>query len=216
MELKDRRELKSRRSRWAQTMAQTLANLGVTPNAISLFSIVCAAVALALLLAYRLGHLNSMPAFLLAAFFIQIRLVCNLMDGLVAVEHGKKTATGDLYNEVPDRWADSFLILGAGYAGQLAGLSDWGWAATSFALLTAYTRALGRSLGSPSYYLGPMAKQHRMFVLTLAFIVCAFASLDDVDQILLGALVVITVGSALTSFRRLSRIAADLRAKGVS
>ena len=41
--------------------------------------------------------------------------------------------------------------------------STLGWAAAVLALLTAYIRALSGSLGLPQRFLGPMAKQHRMF-----------------------------------------------------
>ena len=35
-----------------------------------------------------------------AAGMIQLRLVCNLLDGMVAVEGGMKTKSGELYNDV--------------------------------------------------------------------------------------------------------------------
>ena len=43
---------------------------------------------------------------LLAALCIQLRLVCNLLDGMVAVEHGKGSPSGPIWNELPDRFAD--------------------------------------------------------------------------------------------------------------
>ena len=42
-----------------------------------------------------------------------------------------------------------------------------GWAAAVLAVLTAYVRVLGGSLGLTQHFIGPMAKQHRMFTLTL-------------------------------------------------
>ena len=36
---------------------------------------------------------------------------------MVALEGGRKSTLGSLYNEVPDRVADSMLIVAAGYAG---------------------------------------------------------------------------------------------------
>lgn len=44
---------------------------------------------------------------------IQLRLLCNLFDGMVAIEGGKKSDVGSLYNEFPDRIADSLLIVAA-------------------------------------------------------------------------------------------------------
>ena len=52
----------------------------------------------------------------LAAACIQLRLLCNLFDGMVAVEGGFKTKSGEIYNELPDRVADVLILAGAGYA----------------------------------------------------------------------------------------------------
>jgi phosphatidylglycerophosphate synthase len=37
---------------------------------------------------------------------IQLRLLCNLLDCMVAIEGGKSAPTGALFNEMPDRFAD--------------------------------------------------------------------------------------------------------------
>ena len=46
---------------------------------------------------------------------MQSRLLCNLFDGMVAIEGGKKSANGDLYNDMPDRFADALFIIPVGY-----------------------------------------------------------------------------------------------------
>jgi phosphatidylglycerophosphate synthase len=51
-----------------------------------------------------------------AAACIQFRLLCNLLDGMVAVEGGKGSVTGPIYNEAPDRIADVLILIGAGYS----------------------------------------------------------------------------------------------------
>ncbi len=72
-----------------------------------------------------------MPAALpwfLAAVGIQLRLVCNLMDGMLAVEGGLKTANGDLFNEFPDRIADVAILAALGQAGGTPLSVRWaGW-----------------------------------------------------------------------------------------
>jgi phosphatidylglycerophosphate synthase len=170
-----RRPLSSRDTRWARAVARGLARAGVNPNLISFASIVFAAVG-----AWALARLASatgdarITLALVAAAGIQLRLAANLFDGLVAVEHGRKQATGDLWNEVPDRFADVALLLGAGYglageatvAGQPVG-PLLGWSAALLAVATAYVRQLGGALGLPQDFRGPLAKQQRMFVLTL-------------------------------------------------
>jgi phosphatidylglycerophosphate synthase len=81
---------------------------------------------------------------------IQLRLLANMLDGLIAVEGGKKTPTGELYNEIPDRIADVVLLASAGYASQHGPLgAALGWCAAVLAVGTAYLRALGARRGRP-------------------------------------------------------------------
>jgi phosphatidylglycerophosphate synthase len=153
---------------------------------------------------------------------IQLRLLCNLLDGMVAIEGGKKSVVGGLYNEVPDRIADPMLLIAAGYC------NDWvvklwetipvGWVAAVLAVLTAYIRVMGGTLGATQSFMGPMAKQHRMFVLTLAClgtIVELWVRKDGKapDQVMMWALTIIVVGCVITCWRRLALIARELRAK---
>ena len=111
-----RRPLSTRDARWARALAGALARAGVNPNWISLASL-CFAGAGACLFAALPGATGGprVALALAAAATIQLRLLANLLDGLVAVEHGRKQATGDLWNEVPDRFADVAFFLGAGY-----------------------------------------------------------------------------------------------------
>jgi phosphatidylglycerophosphate synthase len=161
----------------------------------------------------RLGASASLWL-IVGAAGIQLRLLCNLLDGLLAIEGGLKSKTGDLFNEMPDRVADIFILLGAGVA--VHEQYDWGLAlgvaATILAVLTAYVRLLGGSLGLPQDFRGPMAKQHRMFVLTVA---CLAAAIEHAMRgsvwSLVAALVVIVIGCFVTLLRRTQRIAAQLR-----
>jgi phosphatidylglycerophosphate synthase len=93
-------------------------------------------------------------AFIAAAVCVQLRLLCNLLDGMVAIEGGKSTATGALFNEIPDRLADPLFLVPLGYA---SGYPWLGWLAALLAVLTAYIRVLGGALGLPQD-LGVFAK----------------------------------------------------------
>jgi phosphatidylglycerophosphate synthase len=154
-------------------------------------------------------------ALVAAAALIQLRLLCNLLDGLLAVEEGLRTPTGDLFNELPDRLADVVILAGAGYAVRdLAGGVTLGWAAAACALMTAYVRALGGSLGLPQDFCGPMAKPHRMFTLTVAALAGAIESaFGNPPQMLRAGLVVIVVGSIATIGRRTLRLAREVTAR---
>lgn len=201
---KNRRPLAVRSSRWAQALASKLARQAIpTPNQISLLSIV-----FALFGALLLAFLPNTFGLILTALCIQLRLICNLLDGMVAVEGGKKTANGALYNEIPDRVADSLLIVALGFA---VGQPWLGWLGALLAAITAYIRLLGGSLGLEQRFSGPMAKQHRMAVLTAACIVGAIEAWGWHSQYALWfALLAIVVGSLLTCVLRSRAISREL------
>ena len=198
-----RRPLKSRSAPWAQGLARVLGKAGLSPNAISTLGVLCAAGGAA---AFLFVH-ESRWLWLGGALGIQLRLMANLLDGLVAVEGGKGSATGPLFNELPDRIEDTLLIVAAAYA---AGVPELGYGAAILAVATAYVRATGGALGLAQDFVGPMAKQHRMFVLTVGAVLSPF--LPD-WRVMEAALWIIAVGSAVTCGVRTLRIAALLKAR---
>jgi phosphatidylglycerophosphate synthase len=177
----------------------------VTPNQISAASVAFAAAGAALLAWW------PTPAGLVAcAACVQLRLGCNLIDGMVAMEGGKASALGKVYNEFPDRVADSLLIVALGYA---CGWVWLGWLGALLAALTAYVRVFGGSLGFAQDFRGPLAKQQRMAVLTAACVIAAAETLWHGERYaLLAAAIFIVLGSALTCVTRTRAIAAQLRA----
>lgn len=205
----NRRPLKSRSRAWAQRTAAILARTAVTPNQISVASVVFAATGAGVLAAS-----GAFWSLLLCALCIQLRLFCNLIDGMVAVEGGKRSATGALYNEIPDRVADSLLIVAIGYA---CGAAWLGWCGALLAAVTAYIRTLGGGLGLPQDFRGPMAKQQRMAVLTLACVLgAAEEPLWHSRYVLLAAEWVVALGSLITCATRTAAIARALAARGAS
>jgi phosphatidylglycerophosphate synthase len=118
--------------------ASSLARLVVSPNQISLASVLAA------------GPGGTQPVPLSAAVAgagLHCRrsaacLPCNLLDGMVAVEHGRKFPLGVLYKEFPDRVADSVI-----YVCEVPWL---GWLGALWAALTAYVRVFGKSSWEPT------------------------------------------------------------------
>jgi phosphatidylglycerophosphate synthase len=214
--MQSRRPLKSRQRGWAIALAGMLAQAGVSPNAISLASIGFATLAgLALLATSAAGAMFQPVLWLIAAIGIQLRLLCNLLDGMVAVEGGRGSKSGEVFNDAPDRVADILILVAAGYALPWPAWGDaLGWAAALLAVLTAYVRLLGRALGLPQDFCGPMAKQHRMAVLTVACVLSIAEGLlfgNEGWALALG-LAVIAVGSTVTIVRRLLRLVRSLEA----
>jgi phosphatidylglycerophosphate synthase len=216
-DLDNRRPLKIRDAAFARRLAERLAEAKVSPDAISATSVAFAALGAALVMAAGAldGWLLRGLALLLAAACVQARLLCNLLDGLVAVEHGRGGSAGPIWNELPDRVADVLLLAGAGYGVQSAGIGGGaaiGWIAAVLAVLTAYVRELGRGLGRPADFSGPMAKQQRMAILTAFCLISLFEPLwRGHGQMLLCGLLVIAAGSLVTVIRRTGNLARGLR-----
>ena len=207
-----RRPIRSRNSAWATQAAKLLAAQGVTPNQISMASMAFAAVgALAFLLVPHVDGFLRVFALLVAIGGIQGRLLCNLFDGMVAVEHGAGGPEGPFWNEFPDRVSD-FLLLAA--AGMACGMGWLGLIAAALAIFVAYVRELGRANALPADFGGPMAKQHRMGMLTFAAAVTLFEPLWGANTFTLkGALIIIALGCVVTIYLRSKRLVQGLRAQ---
>jgi phosphatidylglycerophosphate synthase len=212
-----RRPLKSRKTKWAASIARWLAGAGVRPNAISISSVLFAGLSGASF--YLAGAAQELWQFsalcVLAAVFIQLRLLCNLMDGMVAVEGRFKTKSGEIYNELPDRFSDVLILGSAGYAiAEIERLPELGWLAAALAVTTAYVRALGVSAGARPQFIGPMAKPHRMATLTAACLVAALSPMWPAAKVALPvALALVAAGSLITIFRRACRIVRELQSR---
>jgi phosphatidylglycerophosphate synthase len=199
----NRRPLASRDRRWVALAVHWLLQTSITPNQISGLGVVFSAIGAGAIVAAP-GALG----FLVGAISIQLRLLCNMLDGMVAVEGKRASTNGPLYNEVPDRFEDTFFIVAIGYAADMSWL---GYVAALLAMFTAYIRVLGGSLGFAQDFRGPMAKQHRMAVLTLACLAAgAEAYLGPTRYCLQVALAIVAVGSLLTAARRIQAISTQL------
>src|SRR5262245_15629773 len=213
----ERRPIAAGHWRLSQRVAAWLARRGVSPDAISLAGMGCGIAAGVVLAATAQAPAWERIAWLAGAALIQLRLLANLLDGMVAIESGRASPVGELYNEVPDRVSDTATLVGAGYA--VGGDIVFGYLAACAALFTAYVRAMGKAAGAPQEYCGPMAKQQRMALLTFIALYCGLTPADwqpiwdePAGRGLAAAgLLVIALGSLLTAIRRLARIAANLR-----
>lgn len=206
----DRRPIAARELGVMKAAAAWMAARGFSANGISVAGMVFGILAgVALVLTARLPEF-ARPAWIAAAVLIQMRLLANLFDGMVAIARGTASKVGELFNEVPDRVSDSATLIGLGYAA--GGDVLLGFGAALAAMMTAYVRAVGKGAGAPNEFCGPMAKQQRMALVTLLSVFCAVAPAAW-QQRPLGTyvLILILAGSLLTVLRRLLRIASRLR-----
>ncbi|MEP2641552.1 CDP-alcohol phosphatidyltransferase family protein [Roseobacter sp.] len=209
----NRRPLNSRSTKWAQFITRRLAAAQITPNQISAASLVFATLAgLSFAgVAWSEGVLRVV-LLVAAGVLVQLRLLCNLFDGMVAIEAGQGAPTGPFWNEVPDRPADAVILIGVGIG---AGAATLGWAAAALAIGVAYLRAFGSSLGHEADFSGPMAKQHRMAAVTIASAAAAILSpWIDAMLILHIALWCVVAGAGVTLIRRARTLHAKLSRGG--
>lgn len=150
------------------------------------------------------------PLWLAGAVLVQLRLLANLLDGMVAIGRGIASPLGELFNEVPDRVSDTAVLWGLGVA---AGAPALGLGAALAAMATAYVRAVGKAAGAPSDFRGPMAKQQRMALVTALGLWGALAPLSWQAALPLPAwaLWLILLLSLATALRRLAGTARVLR-----
>jgi phosphatidylglycerophosphate synthase len=211
----DRRPIAARNLRASVAIANWLAARGVSPNAISVAGLLGGALA-GVAFAYAPASPDWARALWLAgALCVQLRLAANMFDGMVALARGVASPVGELYNEIPDRLSDSAVLIGLGVAA-----GDWalGALAALISMATAYVRAVGKAAGAPSDFGGPMAKQQRMFLVTIAalWLAIAPAAMQQMlppAELLRAVLLLIIVGTGLTAGRRLRHIATALRGR---
>jgi phosphatidylglycerophosphate synthase len=185
---------------------------GASPNAISIVGMLAAICAGGALLATsRTLEIPQRGLWLCGAALCQVRLLCNLLDGMVAVARGSASRVGELYNEVPDRVSDAAVFVGLGYA---AGSDPaLGYGAALMSVFVAYVRAMAKSVGAANDFCGPMAKPQRMALVTILGIYMAL--MPDAWRIPWNEarilLIMVIAGCIVTAVRRLARAARELR-----
>ncbi len=213
----ERRPISSREVAVFQRFAAWMVRRGVSPNGISVSSMIFGSAAGAALAFTPLAEGWSLRwLWLAAALGMQLRLLANLFDGMVAIESGRASPVGELYNEAPDRVSDTAIFIGAGYA--VGSCWSLGYLAAVAAMFVAYVRALGVTAGASQHFTGPMAKPQRMFVMTSAAVYCGLAPLgwQPVHQatgwsVMAAVLFLVVAGCVVTAASRLLRIAREIR-----
>jgi phosphatidylglycerophosphate synthase len=214
--VRNRRPIAARELKLSRLAATWLARHGASANAISSAGMIAGILA-GLALAFTHGPAAPILWFV-AALMIQLRLVANMLDGMVALESGKASLRGEIVNELPDRVSDIVIFVGVAHGGLASPFPAY-WAAI-MAVMTAYVGVLGQAVGARREYGGLMSKLWRMVVLHAgAWITLACVEWRDGD-IRLGGLTVldwtclaIVAGCVQTLASRLRRTLAALREK---
>ena len=205
----DRRPIAARSLRPVVATAGWLIARRASPDVISLAGMVAAILAGMAFALTREAPQAGQALWIVGAVLVQVRLMANLLDGMVAIGRGVASPLGELFNEVPDRVSDTAVLVGVGWA---AGSLALGLAAALAAMATAYIRAVGKGLRLPSDFSGPMAKQQRMALVTALAVACAVLPAAWTVGWPAGALWITTALALATAVRRLAGQVRVLRA----
>jgi phosphatidylglycerophosphate synthase len=151
-------ELKPRFQALLRPQVRRLHALGVTANQVTLAA---CAISLALGLWLYFAPL-SRPALALVPLWMAVRMAFNAIDGMLAREHGQKSALGAFLNELTDVLSDAALYL------PFARLPPfdpfWVGVVIVLAGVSEFAGALGPTVGASRRYDGPLGKSDRAFV----------------------------------------------------
>lgn len=151
-------ELKPRFQALLRPLVGRLARAGVTANQVTVAA--CSvSVALGIWLFFgRPGHW----AFALIPLWMFLRMAFNAIDGMLAREHGQKSALGAFLNELTDVLSDAALYAPFALVAPFSGF--WVGAVIVLAGISEFAGALGPTVGASRRYDGPMGKSDRAFV----------------------------------------------------
>ena len=190
-------------------LCRALARAGVTANQVTVAAVLLSAAAGA---AVAIHHEQRWPL-LLVPVALFLRMALNAIDGMLAREHGMKSALGGILNELGDVVSDAALYLPLarvpGFDPRLV------VAAVLLAALTEMTGVVAVQVGASRRYDGPAGKSDRALVLGAVCLALGLGApagrwLDVLFALLLAALAWTVVNRAR---RALAEIAAGAAAR---
>jgi CDP-diacylglycerol--glycerol-3-phosphate 3-phosphatidyltransferase len=100
--------------------------------------------------------------FVLLAPWLLLRMGLNAIDGMLAREHGQRSALGGYLNELGDVLSDAALLAPFALIPPFA--PAWVVAVILLAVLSEFTGVLGPAVGASRRYDGPMGKSDRALI----------------------------------------------------
>ena len=100
--------LRPKLARYIDPIAEMFVNLGITPNQISVLSLVAGLLCAVL---YFQQH------FVIGSLMLFISALLDLVDGSVARKMNRQTDFGAVFDWITDKYVDAFVLLGIGFSG---------------------------------------------------------------------------------------------------
>ena len=176
-----------------QPLMNGLYKMGVTPNAITVFSV---------LFSFGIGVLVYYhpwkPYFLLLVpAGLLLRMVFNALDGMMAKQHNMQSKLGEVLNELGDVLSDLFIILPFVVSPYLA--KGWVFLFAFLAVINEFAGVLGKAMGGERRYEGPMGKSDRTLFIGLFCLLTYFwkGFWQFQNEAFIGAIVLVIISTTI-------------------
>lgn len=142
-----------------QPILRVLHNTGITPNLLTIVSILLSALLAIMLYLYQ----SNSIFLLLVPFGLLLRMALNALDGMMARQFNMQSKTGEMLNEIGDIISDVIIIVALLAISELQPLL-----LIAFIILTMlneFAGLLGKAMGGNRRYEGPMGKSDRALLI---------------------------------------------------
>lgn len=178
-----------------QPVGNLLARLSVHPNILSLAGLILSMVA---------GVLYSTGAFFWAGWIVVLAGTCDVLDGQIARQTGKRSQFGAFFDSTLDRFGEVFIFLGLAWYFSARHQSPWVVLLIILAIagsfMVSYTRARAEGLGIDCK-VGLMQRPERVTLLIIGSLV---APIPVIGPVLIKlTLLLLAVLSNLTAVQRM-------------
>ena len=190
-------ELKPRFQALLRPLTNRLAARGVTANQVTVAAAVLSVLAGSAMYYWRDDH----RVLLLLPLVLFLRMALNAIDGMLAREHGMKSARGAILNELGDVVSDAGLYLPLACVSSFR--AELVVIAVLLAALTEMAGVVAIQIGASRRYDGPMGKSDRAFVFgALGFFLGLGVYAGEWVNVVVGAMIVLLIVTVLNRCRR--------------
>jgi CDP-diacylglycerol--glycerol-3-phosphate 3-phosphatidyltransferase len=186
-------KLKPKFQKLLMPILKLLHNFGITPNFLSVFTIV---------FSFFIGYLlflgiDNQIYFLFVSLGLLIRMMLNALDGMMATTYNLKSKKGEVLNEIGDILSDIAIYFPFIYFKSLS--IELIIIFISLSVINEFCGLLAKSVSGIRRYDGPMGKSDRAFLVGIICIVLYFTNtiIIYLDYIFLIAIILMIISSCL-------------------
>ena len=186
-------KLKPKFQKLLMPLLKLLHNFGITPNFLSVFTIV---------FSFFIGYLlflgiDNQIYFLFVSLGLLIRMMLNALDGMMATTYNLKSKKGEVLNEIGDILSDIAIYFPFIYFKSLS--PELIIIFISLSVINEFCGLLAKSISGIRRYDGPMGKSDRAFLVGIICIVLYFTDFIIIylDYIFLIAIILLIISSFL-------------------